>query len=366
MSAAAATAAEAGVKMDGGHVKSFRRKWQNKIFRDFREVAIWAWMCDTAQAEPYRMPTKYGTVELGTGELIIAERELSEKFFISRHAVRQLLDRMENDGMIVTDVNRKPHETDRKINRLGTVVRIVKYELYQYSNDEVVETKTPQPQPQVNRKVPKNNISTYVDTIEPDGSIEPISPPADDRQGLGTKDALPGQMPLPVVADMPPMTEPPEPSPPPAPPDPARPNAGVVALPTKPKPAEVAEEMRVIWNEVCGDAMQQIRVLTPQRITGMTTALRKHFGGDLRRWRAYCERLRASPFMCGANDRGWIGGIDTCMTSKTIIKTFEGCYDDREPRNHRNQKSGLVTFLEREAHAELDRAAHGADRFGWG
>lgn len=332
MSAAAEAAGAALRKMDGGYTKSYRRKWDNEIFRDYREVAIWAWMCDVAQSEPYRMPTKFGTVELDTGELIVAERFLAEKFFIERHRVRALLDRMVADGMIAEIADRKPQNSDRKKHRLGTVIRIVKYKQYQYIDERVANDDEVHAEPKKNHKPPKNNTSTYVDTIEPDGSIEPISEPANDRQGLGTDASLPGQMPLPVVADMLPARAPQ--------PVPAA-QAGVTVLPVKPKPAEVAEEMRAIWNEVCADALTEIRVLSAKRVTSMTKALRKHFGGDLDQWRAYCERLRASPFMCGGNPRGWIGNIDTCIRTDTIIRALEGSYDHARicaPRIHINAK----------------------------
>ena len=107
-----------------GYTLSYRSKWEHPVFNSKQEAAVWAWMCDAAQWTDLAHTTKYGTVELHRGELIITERGISEDFGLVRHAVRDLIERMVKDGMIRRVLNRCP-------TRVGTVVKIVKYDDYQ-------------------------------------------------------------------------------------------------------------------------------------------------------------------------------------------------------------------------------------------
>lgn len=109
---------------DGGFTISWRRKWDNPIFRNKQEAAVWVWMCDKAQWEPTRYRTSLGPVSLERGELVIAERGLAEDFGMHRNTLRTLLQRLVDDGMITLIRDRIPH-------RIGTIVRIEKYAEYQ-------------------------------------------------------------------------------------------------------------------------------------------------------------------------------------------------------------------------------------------
>lgn len=109
---------------DGGFTISWRRKWDNPIFRNKQEAAVWVWMCDKAQWEPVRYRSKFGPISLERGELVIAERELAEDFGMHRNTLRSLIQRIADDGMITLIRDRIPH-------RAGTIVRIEKYEEYQ-------------------------------------------------------------------------------------------------------------------------------------------------------------------------------------------------------------------------------------------
>jgi hypothetical protein len=132
----------------GGFTYSFRRKWDNPVFRNKCEAGVWAWMCDVAQCGDYTQPTRFGPVHLHRGELLIAERELAEDFNLTRHALRELLQRMADDGMI--DLSR-----DRCPQRAGTVVRISNYHAYQTRAVVQGTTSTANPtanQPKPNRK----------------------------------------------------------------------------------------------------------------------------------------------------------------------------------------------------------------------
>lgn len=119
---------------DGGYTRSYRRKWDNPIFANKQQAAVWAWMCDVAQYQAHTLRTKYGPVELQPGELVMSERELSEDFNLHRNTLRALLNRMVDEGMISLIRDRIPH-------RAGTIVRIVKYVEYQGFNGATYEAK---------------------------------------------------------------------------------------------------------------------------------------------------------------------------------------------------------------------------------
>lgn len=142
---------------DGGYVKSYRRKWEHPVFRNKQEAAVWAWMCDVAQWRDTRISTKFGPIELKRGELIIAERVLAEDFGLHRNTLRNLLERMQHDGMIERFSDRCPH-------RAGTVVKVLKYEEYQSvaSVPEVAQDRKPtvngtEEGPKEDRRRTKNN-----------------------------------------------------------------------------------------------------------------------------------------------------------------------------------------------------------------
>jgi hypothetical protein len=136
---------------DGGYTRSFRRKWDNPVFRNKAEAGVWAWMCDTAQWCDRHLVTRFGKIDLQRGELLVAERELAEDFNLNRNALRSLLQRMTEAGMI--DMVR-----DRGPQRAGTVVRLLNYDGYQGTVVDLTTATANQPQtgPQTNHKPTAN------------------------------------------------------------------------------------------------------------------------------------------------------------------------------------------------------------------
>lgn len=50
-------------------------------------------------------------------------------------------------------------------------------------------------------------------------------------------------------------------------------------------------------------------------------------GRDEAWWQTYFSRIRASPFLCGDNDRGWKASIDFAIRSEDMVaKILEGQY----------------------------------------
>lgn len=109
---------------EGGYTRQYRRMWENPVFRNKQEAAVFAWMISAAQWRDARISTKFGPVDLRSGELIVAERPLSDDFGMHRNTLRALIQRLVDDGTISVFRDRCPH-------RAGTVVEIKNYKSYQ-------------------------------------------------------------------------------------------------------------------------------------------------------------------------------------------------------------------------------------------
>lgn len=162
----------------GGFTLSFRRKWDNPIFRSKQEAAVWAWMCDTAQWQDRIMPTKFGVVTLRRGELLIAEREIADDFGLGRTALRTLFQRMAELDMVEFIRDRCPQ-------RAGTVVRLVNYDAYQ--NAVAGGTTQTANEPETDRKPNRNQTGNGSAEIYTDQRFNDQSSDAPNRKQTATE-----------------------------------------------------------------------------------------------------------------------------------------------------------------------------------
>jgi uncharacterized protein YdaU (DUF1376 family) len=78
-----------------------------------------------------------------------------------------------------------------------------------------------------------------------------------------------------------------------------------------------------------GTPIPKPRSLTADRRRKIEARLREH-GPDV--WREACQRLAASPFCQGENDRGWRADLDFLLQPKSFNRLIEGGYDQAAPR----------------------------------
>lgn len=86
------------------------------------------------------------------------------------------------------------------------------------------------------------------------------------------------------------------------------------------------QELADAWNtraEVAG--LPRCLALTGARLAWARARLREQ--PDLAYWQTVIERIVASPFCCGENDRGWRADIDFLLRRGTHVKVLEGKYD---------------------------------------
>lgn len=80
-----------------------------------------------------------------------------------------------------------------------------------------------------------------------------------------------------------------------------------------------------------------VQKLTPARRAALRSRLKE--AGGLEGWQFALGKARASPHLCGQNDRGWRASFDFLTTQSSFAKLMEGNYDPR-PANPGCRPSG--------------------------
>jgi hypothetical protein len=119
-----------GIMSLEGYTKSYRAKWQNPVFRNLLEAAIWGWMCDTAAWKDTRVRFNGEMVDLKRGQLITSITFIAQGFGIGEQVTRTFLENIKKDEM----VNVQP-------TRRGTIITIHNYDKFQ-TNEEATNTQT--------------------------------------------------------------------------------------------------------------------------------------------------------------------------------------------------------------------------------
>lgn len=84
----------------------------------------------------------------------------------------------------------------------------------------------------------------------------------------------------------------------------------------------------------------QVKIVSKSRRSSLQNRLREC--GGIEGWRDALRRARASPHLCGDNDRGWTADFDFLVTQSKFAKLMEGSYDARQPTTtaHRSRHPG--------------------------
>lgn len=129
---------DGGLRKDSeGWARMYRRVWTHPVFRNFQEAAVFVWMVSEAAWKPARVRTEAGPVMLGVGDLVFTQREISDKFNITRHQLKSLLDRMVADGMISVSHSNIPAGVRPRGAPYPTKVAISNYLAYQHVGIDV-------------------------------------------------------------------------------------------------------------------------------------------------------------------------------------------------------------------------------------
>jgi len=170
---------------EGGYTRQYRRLWDNPVFRNKQEAAIFSWLKDAAAWRPTVIKTRFRTITLAVGELLITERQVAEDFGLDRKRLRSLLQRMVEAGMIaLSGVAVGTKERTKERTAAGTIVTIQKYSDYQGLRVVHGGAKEPVPEPRSGPKTGPlyiNKEERKEDTLPPNGgrSADGAAPPPD-------------------------------------------------------------------------------------------------------------------------------------------------------------------------------------------
>jgi hypothetical protein len=96
-------------------------------------------------------------------------------------------------------------------------------------------------------------------------------------------------------------------------------------------------QMMDAWNEVADKIGLPRATVTDKRRKSFRTRMREPVFRE--GWRDALERIAGNPFLKGNNDRGWAANIDWFLSPDTVVKIFEGKYDDHGRRTPGGGKS---------------------------
>ena len=181
---------------EGGYTRQYRRLWDNPVFRNKQEAAVFSWLKDAAAWRPTTVRTRFGPIPLEVGEVLVTERQVAEDFGIDRKRLRCLMQRMVEAGMIalsgstVGTANGTSGRTSHGTSA-GTIVTILKYVEYQGlrvvhpAPEEPVPGPVPEPQtgPQTGPLYIKKERKKE-STLDPNGSNGAGAPPPPDPADL--------------------------------------------------------------------------------------------------------------------------------------------------------------------------------------
>lgn len=92
------------------------------------------------------------------------------------------------------------------------------------------------------------------------------------------------------------------------------------------QPSTPSEKIRELWNETAL-SLGKVREIVGKRKIMLGARWKEH--PDLEWWATYFDRIEASAFLTGKNDRGWKARFDWVIDPTNMNKILEGCYDDR-------------------------------------
>ena len=107
----------------------------------------------------------------------------------------------------------------------------------------------------------------------------------------------------------------------------------ITTAPPKKAPQNGLDQAMEIWSEVLGGTLPAPTKATEARSRNFRKRFENEFGSSYDAFRQYCQQIRESPFLCGANDRGWLADFDWAMKPANLVKVVEGNYQRAAPQN---------------------------------
>ncbi len=94
-----------------------------------------------------------------------------------------------------------------------------------------------------------------------------------------------------------------------------------------PPPTSPGEQLRDLWNANISEPLQRAGAITTIRRNRAKARLGEHSPDE---WASIFQRIEASSFCRGENDRGWLASFDWAIKEPDVaVKVLEGQYDNR-------------------------------------
>jgi hypothetical protein len=90
------------------------------------------------------------------------------------------------------------------------------------------------------------------------------------------------------------------------------------------KELHLADEFMTSWNAL-GTPFKTARAVSGKRLAALNARAADLFW--MENWRVALDRIKASPFCRGENERGWIADVDFFLRPDSVLKAVEGKYD---------------------------------------
>jgi hypothetical protein len=233
-------------------------------------VAAWSWMVATAAWKDTRQNAGGAVVTIRRGQLLTSYRQMSEATGVPVQVLRTLICQLRGEHAISTDTN-----TGRML------ITICNYDKYQGGGDtdnkadNTASTQRQHTKEQENKRTTEEEAKASLSSGDDDESSPPVRKPR--------KPASPQHL------------------------------------------NDIAEAVDAYNETAAAAGWPKVQVMSKPRRAALNARLLEC--GGLDGWRLALAKARASPHLCGDNDRGWRADFDFLTSQKKFAKLLEGSYD---------------------------------------
>ena len=122
-----------------GYFICYRNIWQHPVFKNLLQASCWIYMISSASHQDKNLRFLDNTIFVRRGELIMPLRVNAKRFKMTYSEMRTFILRLVRRKMITTRVAHLQPTNDHK-NRKVTIISVVNYDKFQYTDDEQSHT----------------------------------------------------------------------------------------------------------------------------------------------------------------------------------------------------------------------------------
>lgn len=291
--------------MHRGYVKLWRKIEDSGLFEHPNAYVVLGWLMVKATRKPRKVIVKGRVIELLPGQVIIARRETSAAIKMGERSFRTAI-----------DVLSKMEILTREASRECTVVTLINWNTYQECDLVAVPLNVPQTDPQPSRARP---------TTVPRPSQEQEVKKERSKEGEKLKEG-----------------------------------ESIRAADATPPPSFGPRQLMDLWNERAANVLPRCSALSDLRTIKAKARITEH--PDRAFWESAIDKLNASDFCRGGNDRGWLADFDFIIQQRGLLRLVEGFYDNRKAAAKQTSTDRLLAIVEAEREKKRGQGISGENR----